>query len=141
MVTGALAVLTMVVAEGSSLKHLGVGGYVRQFMPIHMESKSLIGKLGGLLLVGLIFTIEVISHLSRIVALTVRLAANMTAGHLLIFALIGMIFLFKSILVAPASVGFSAGVYLLEIFIALLQAFIFTLLTALFIGMAVTEHH
>ncbi|HEY7461535.1 MAG TPA: F0F1 ATP synthase subunit A [Gemmatimonadota bacterium] len=141
MVTGALALLTMVVAEGSSLKHLGVRGYVRQFLPIQMDSKSIVGKLLGLVLVGLIFVIEAISHISRIVALTVRLAANMTAGHLLIFALIGMIFLFKSYAVAPVSVGFSAAVYLLEIFIALLQAFIFTLLTALFIGMAVQEHH
>jgi F-type H+-transporting ATPase subunit a len=141
MVTGALALLTLVVAEGSSLKHLGVRGYVRQFFPVRMDSQSLIGKLLGLVLVAFIFVIEVVSHISRIIALTVRLAANMTAGHLLIFALIGMIFLFKSFLVAPVSVGFSAGVYLLEIFIALLQAFVFTLLTALFIGMAVHEHH
>jgi F-type H+-transporting ATPase subunit a len=141
IVTGSLALLTMVVAEGSSLVHLGPRGYVKQFLPIQMDSKSLIGKLLGLLLVGLIFVIEVISHIARIVALMIRLAANMTAGHLLIFALIGMIFLFRSFLVAPVSVGFSAAVYLLEIFIALLQAFIFTLLTALFIGMAVHEHH
>lgn len=141
MVTGALALLTMGVAEGSSLVHLGPRGYVRQFLPIHMDSKSIVGKLLGLVLVGLIFVIEVISHISRIIALMVRLAANMTAGHLLIFALIGMIFLFRTYFVAPASVAFSAAVYLLEIFIALLQAFIFTLLTSLFIGMAVHEHH
>jgi F-type H+-transporting ATPase subunit a len=141
MVTGTLAVLTMVVAEGSSLVHLGPGGYVQQFIPVRLEARGVFGKLMGLLLVGLIFVIEIISHLSRIVALMIRLAANMTAGHLLIFALIGMIFLFKSYFLAPASVAFSAAVYLLEIFIALLQAFIFTLLTTVFIGMAVQEHH
>jgi F-type H+-transporting ATPase subunit a len=141
LVTGTLALLTMVVAEGSSLVHLGPGGYVRQFIPVRLGGRGVFAKLMGLLLVGLIFVIEVISHISRIVALMVRLAANMTAGHLLIFALIGMIFLFKSYLLALPSVAFSAAVYLLEIFIALLQAFIFTLLTALFIGMAVHEHH
>ncbi len=141
IVTGTLALLTMVVAEGSSLVHLGPGGYVRQFIPVRLAGRSVFAKLMGLLLVGLIFVIEIISHLSRIVALMVRLAANMTAGHLLILALIGMIFLFKSYFLAPPSVAFSAAVYLLEIFIALLQAFIFTLLTALFIGMAVHEHH
>jgi F-type H+-transporting ATPase subunit a len=140
-VTGALALLTFVVAEGSGLIHLGPGGYVRQFLPISLDAKSIVGKFLGLLLVGLIFVIEVISHLSRIMALMIRLFANMIAGHLLIFALIGIIFLFRTYIVAPASIAFSAAVYLLEIFIGLLQAFIFTLLTALFIGMAVHEHH
>lgn len=141
MVTGSLAVLTMVVAEGSSLRHLGGRGYVKQFLPIELEAKSLIGKLLGVVLVGLLFVIELISHVVRIFALMIRLFANMIAGHMMILALIGLIFLFRTYLVAPASVIASAAVYLLEIFVGLIQAFIFTFLTALFIGMGVHEHH
>lgn len=141
IVTGTLALITMVVAEGSSLVKLGPGAYARQFTPIHMEAKGVLGRVLGLLLVGLIFVIEVVSHLSRILALMIRLAANMTAGHVIILALIGLIFLLNTYFVAPVSVGFAVGVYLLEIFIAFVQAFIFTMLTALFIGMAVHPHH
>ncbi len=141
IVTGALALLTMLVAEGSSVVKLGPAGYARQFVPIQLESRSLVGTLGNLLLAALLFVIEIVSHISRIVALMIRLAANMTAGHVIILALIGLIFLLRTYLVAPVSIGFAVGVYLLEIFIALIQAFIFTMLTALFIGMALEPHH
>lgn len=141
IVTGSLALVTMVVAEGSGVLKLGPRGYVRQFLPVHMDAKGPVGKLLGLVLAVLIFVIEVISHVARIIALMIRLAANMTAGHVIILALIGLIFLLRTYLVAPVSVGFAVGVYLLEIFIAFVQAYIFTMLTALFIGMAVHPHH
>jgi F-type H+-transporting ATPase subunit a len=140
-VTGSLALLTMFVAEGSSLRHLGPGGYVRQFVPIQMDTRSLVGKLMSFAIVGLLMPIEILSHVMRIFALMIRLFANMLAGHMMILALIGLIFLFRTFFLAPASVGASAAVYLLEIFIAFVQAFIFTFLTALFIGMGVHEHH
>jgi F-type H+-transporting ATPase subunit a len=141
IVTGSLALITMVVAEGSSIARLGPGGYVRQFIPVQLDSKGIVGVVGNLALAGLLFVIEAVSHVARIIALMVRLAANMTAGHVVILALLGLIFILNSYLVAPLSVGFAVGVYLLEIFIALVQAFIFTMLTALFIGMALHPHH
>ncbi|MBA2563974.1 MAG: F0F1 ATP synthase subunit A [Gemmatimonadetes bacterium] len=141
IVTGTLALITMVVAEGSSVVKLGAGGYARQFIPVKLESQGVVGKVGNVALGGLLFVIEAVSHVSRIIALMIRLAANMTAGHVVILALLGLIFILNTYVVAPISVAFAVGVYMLEIFIALVQAFIFTMLTALFIGMAVHPHH
>jgi F-type H+-transporting ATPase subunit a len=71
----------------------------------------------------------------------------MTAGHLVILSLIGLIFAFNNLFgasagygVAPVSVAFSLFIYLLEILVAFIQAYVFTMLSALFIGMAVEEH-
>jgi F-type H+-transporting ATPase subunit a len=65
----------------------------------------------------------------------------MTAGHVVILALIGLIFILKTVAVAPVSVAFVLFVDLLEIFVALIQAYIFTLLSAVFVGMAVHQEH
>ena len=73
-------------------------------------------------------------------ALTVRLFANMTAGHIVIFFLLGLIFTMKTILVAPIAVPFAMGVYVLELAVAFIQAYIFTLLSSVFIGMASHGH-
>jgi F-type H+-transporting ATPase subunit a len=115
---------------------------VRQFVPIEVEARGIVGKaLSWGLLVPLLFAIEIISHVVRIFALMIRLFANMVAGHMMILALLGLIFLFRTYLVAPPSVGAAAAVYLLEVFIGLVQAFIFTFLTSLFIGMGLHAHH
>jgi len=71
----------------------------------------------------------------------VRLFANMTAGHIVILALIGLIFILKTYFVAPVSIAFALFIYLLEILVALIQAYIFTILSSLFIGMAVHQEH
>ena len=65
----------------------------------------------------------------------------MTAGHVIILSVLGLIFMFNSLILAPAAVLFALGVNLLEIFVAFVQAFVFTLLTAVFIGMAVHQDH
>ncbi|MFC3199194.1 F0F1 ATP synthase subunit A [Parapedobacter deserti] len=85
--------------------------------------------------------VELIGVISRPFALMVRLFANITAGHIIILSLISLIFVFKSLAVAPISLVFVLFMNILELLVAALQAFIFTLLTALFIGMAVEEHH
>ncbi len=85
--------------------------------------------------------IELIGVLTKPFALMIRLFANITAGHIIILSLISLIFVFKSIFIAPVSVGFVLFMYTLELLVALLQAYIFTLLSALFIGQAVQEHH
>ena len=70
-----------------------------------------------------------------------RLFANMTAGHIIIISLVGLIFVFKTIYIAPVSVAFALFIDVLECLVAFLQAYVFTMLTALFIGSAVAEHH
>jgi F-type H+-transporting ATPase subunit a len=69
-----------------------------------------------------------------------RLFANITAGHILILSLVSLIFIFNSIGMAAVSIPFMLFMNVLELLVAFLQAYIFTLLAALFIGMAVAEH-
>jgi len=84
--------------------------------------------------------VEFLGLLTKPFALCIRLFANMTAGHVVILALIGLIFTLGYI-ISPLSIFFSLFIYVLEILIALLQAYIFTMLSALFIGMAVHQEH
>ncbi|MBW7995227.1 MAG: F0F1 ATP synthase subunit A [Candidatus Glassbacteria bacterium] len=92
-------------------------------------------------LLPLLFPIEVIGIFIKCFALTIRLFANMTAGHIVILTFIGLIFIFHSVFVAPASIAFALFIYMLEIFVAFLQAFIFTLLSIIFINMAIHPEH
>ena len=85
--------------------------------------------------------VEIIGVFSKPFALMVRLFANITAGHIIILSLLSLIFLFKSIYVAPASVVFVLFMNVIELLVAFLQAYVFTLLSALFIGLAVKEDH
>ena len=82
----------------------------------------------------------IISPIAKAFALTVRLLANMTAGHVVILALLGFIFEFRSYAIVPISIGGATAIYLLEIFVAFVQAFIFTLLTSLFVGSSMHRH-
>lgn len=85
--------------------------------------------------------IELMGVFTKPISLMIRLFANITAGHILVLALICLVFVFKSMAIAPVSVAFAGFIYLIELLVAFLQAFIFTMLTALYIGMAVEEHH
>jgi F-type H+-transporting ATPase subunit a len=85
--------------------------------------------------------VEIIGIISKPFALMIRLFANITAGHIIVLSLISLIFIFKSLWVSPASVVFVVFMDTIELLVAFLQAYIFTMLTALFIGMAVEEHH
>ena len=88
----------------------------------------------------IIMPIEIIGMITKPFSLMIRLFANITAGHIIILSFIGLIFLFKSIYIAPLSVGFGLFMTFLELFVALIQAFVFTLLTAMYFGSAVEEH-
>ena len=92
-------------------------------------------------LIPIMFVIEILGLFTKPFALAVRLFANMTAGHVVILSLIGLIFILKTYFVAPVSVGFALFIYLLEILVALIQAYIFTMLSSLFIGMAIHQDH
>lgn len=84
--------------------------------------------------------VEVIGIFTKPFALMVRLLANITAGHIIILSLLSFIFIFKSMAVGVPVTAFVIVMNFLELFVAALQSYIFTLLTALFIGLAVAEH-
>lgn len=129
-VTGVLALFSMVVIEASGVI---VNGPVRY-------AKSLVPEGVPMYLAPIMIPIEIIGHFAKPFALMVRLFANMTAGHVVILSLLGLIFLLKSWVVVPVSIGFSLFIYLLEILIAFIQAYIFAVLTAVFIQLTRHPH-
>ena len=92
-------------------------------------------------LLPIMIPVEIIGMFSKPFALMVRLFANITAGHIIVLSLVGLIFIFKSLMVAPVSIVFVIFMDCLEVLVAFLQAYVFTLLSALFISLAVQEHH
>jgi F-type H+-transporting ATPase subunit a len=135
-VTGALAVLAFVVIEVSGMRTLGFKGYMHT---IFYLPPGLPTFLKPIMLV-VMTPIELIGKLAKPFALAVRLFANMTAGHALVLALIGLTFAFQSYVVGGVASVMATLVMLLELFVAFLQAFVFTLLTAVFIGLMRAEH-
>ncbi len=87
----------------------------------------------------ILIPIEVFGILTKPFALMIRLFANIAAGHIIIISLIGLIFIFESIYIAPVSVAFALFIDILEVLVAFLQAYIFTMLSSLFIGAAVAD--
>ena len=92
-------------------------------------------------LLPVMMVVEMIGLIAKPFALMVRLFANITAGHIIILGLISIIFIFKTLWVLPGAALFVLFMYCLELLVAFLQAYVFTLLSALFIGIAVEEHH
>ena len=88
----------------------------------------------------LMIPVEIIGLFTKPIALMIRLFANITAGHILILSLISLIFIIKSVLVAGVAIPFVLFISVIELVVGFIQAFIFTILSALFIGMAVEEH-
>ena len=89
----------------------------------------------------ILIPIEIVGIITKPFALMIRLFANMAAGHIIVISLIGLIFIFKTYYIAPVSVAFALFIDVLECLVAFLQAYIFTMLTALFIGSAVADHN
>ena len=85
--------------------------------------------------------IEILGTLTKPFALMIRLYANISAGHIVVMSLIGLIFIFKNWVAGPSFFGLTLFISIIEILVAFLQAFVFTMLSALFIGMAVQDHH
>ncbi|MGE5761386.1 MAG: F0F1 ATP synthase subunit A [Gemmatimonadota bacterium] len=136
VVTGTLAILTFLITEISGFFALGPKGYLKTivFVPPGMKG------FGAVLMAGIMTPIELISKLVKPFALCLRLFANMTAGHFVILSLLGLIFIFTNWAVAAGSVAFVLFMMLLELLVAFLQAYIFALLTSVFIGMMQHEH-
>lgn len=85
--------------------------------------------------------IELIGIFTKPISLMIRLFANITAGHIIILALMSLIFIFETVLIAPVSVAFSLFITVIEIVVTAIQAYIFTILSALYFGMATEEEH
>jgi F-type H+-transporting ATPase subunit a len=130
-VTAGLALCTFIMTQIGGMIHNGVLG----------SWKNLVA--GGLPfpVTLILIPIEIIGLFSKPFALCIRLFANMTAGHVIILAILGLIFFFKMYVIALVAVPFTLAIYLLEIFVALIQAYVFTMLSAVFIGMAVHQEH
>jgi F-type H+-transporting ATPase subunit a len=130
-----MALLTMAMMVFNGLR-FGGRRYLAHFCP------------GPLWLAPLLILVEIIGLIAKIFALAVRLFANMIAGHILLAVLLSFILLAGAsmgagggFLIAVPVVAGSVAITLLEIFVAFLQAFIFTFLTALFIGSSIILHH
>jgi ATP synthase subunit 6 len=129
-VTGVLALFSMVAIEISGIVANGPVRY----------AKSLVPEGVPMYLAPIMIPIEIIGHFAKPFALTVRLFANMTAGHVVILSMLGLIFLLKAWLVVPISVGFALFIFLLELLIAFIQAYIFAVLTTVFINLSRHPH-
>jgi len=129
-VTATLALITFVVVEAAGVKAQGAG-YIKTIV-YWPSDQSLAMKLP---MTFLMTPIEIIGKFTKPFALAIRLFANMTAGHVVLLALISLIFTFGSWFIAPAPVLMGVAISMLEIFVAFLQAFIFTLLSSVFIGL------
>ncbi len=140
-VTGALAITALLTIEISGFLKLGPKGYMRTIFP---KVPGLEGP-GAVAMSLFMGPIEILGKLVKPFALTVRLFGNMTAGHFVILSLMGLIFLFGNLGVWSWGIGLMAtllvvAIMLLELFVALLQAYVFALLTSVFIGMMQHEH-
>jgi len=129
-ITGALAMVAFFTIHISGMRRQGIRGYIRNFAPKVPWPMA-----------PFIYFMEIVSSLVKPLALAIRLFANMLAGHLLLATLLGLIFIFKNYLAAVGAVIGVVLMSLLEIFIAFLQAYIFTFLTTIFIGFAVKPEH
>ena len=96
---------------------------------------------GKIIIYLILVPIEILGLFIKPFALLIRLYANMTAGHVVMMSLIGLIFIFKSWIGGPLSFGLSFAISVIEVLVALLQAYIFTMLAALYFGFASEEHH
>jgi F-type H+-transporting ATPase subunit a len=140
-VTGALAILVFLTIEIAGFIKLGPKGYLGTIFP-HVP--GLHGP-GAVAMSIAMAPIEVVSKLVKPFALAVRLFGNMTAGHLVILSLFGIIFLFGGLQGWNWAIGFITGalvvgIMLLELIVAFLQAYVFALLSAVFIGLMQHEH-
>jgi F-type H+-transporting ATPase subunit a len=160
-VTGALALVSFIVIHASGVKSNGVGGYLKTFIPpVEIQGGTVMKLLGKGITIGMA-VLEYLTAFIRAAVLAVRLFANMLAGHTVLF----MILFFIALVADPVyqiafvkaksgsmqdvmwfgmtifSVALVTALSLLELFIAGLQAFIFTFLTAVFIGLAKHPPH
>jgi F-type H+-transporting ATPase subunit a len=121
-VTGALAAVTLVFMIGGAVYKNGPVGFVKSFIPHGVPWPVLL----------ILVPVEFAGVFIKAGALTIRLFANMLAGHIIIFSLLGLLVVYGW--VAFPAVALALGIFLLELFVCFLQTYIFTLLSAMFMG-------
>jgi F-type H+-transporting ATPase subunit a len=129
-VTATLAIVSFIMVEIAGMRALGKN-YIKTIVYWPSDQSVLMKSL----LTPLMTPLELASKITKPFALAIRLFANMTAGHIVVLALLGLIFTFGSYFIAPAPFLGALAIMLLELFIAFLQAFVFALLTSVFIGL------
>ena len=140
-VTGALAFMVLLIIEIGGMVKLGFKGYMGTIFP-HVE--GLTGA-GAVAMSVAMAPIEVLSKLVKPFALAVRLFGNITAGHFVVLSLFGIVFLFGHLGIFSWAIGITTAILVLlimvlELVVATLQAYVFALLSAVFIGMMQHEH-
>lgn len=135
-VTATLAIITFFVVEIAGMRAQG-WGYLNTVV-YWPADQSLVMKL---FMTPIMTPVEIISKFTKPFALAIRLFANMTAGHVVVLALVGLIFTFGSWWIAGVPVLMALAIMMLEIFVSFLQAFVFALLASVFIGQVRVAHH
>ena len=135
-VTAALALLTFATVEIAGMRALGAKGYLGTIVYVpHGLPRWIVP-----IMVVIMTPVELLGKLTKPFALAIRLFANMTAGHVLLLAIMGLIFLFGSYWIAAAPFLMAVALTFMELFVAFLQAYIFALLTSVFIGLIRHAH-
>jgi F-type H+-transporting ATPase subunit a len=130
-VTLALAALTFVFTHVEGIRWNGPSRYFKSWIPDAPKP-----------LLALIVPLEVLGQIMRLISLSVRLFANMLAGHILILTFIGLMFILETVLLAPLVIPVAAAFYLFEVVIVVgIQAFIFATLSGIYIGSAIEPQH
>jgi F-type H+-transporting ATPase subunit a len=130
-VTLTLALLTFVFTHVEGIRANGVAGYFKSWIPEVPK-----------VMYPLIVPLEVLGQFMRLISLSVRLYANMLAGHMLVLTFIGLMFVLESVVLAPLVVPAATAFYLFEVIIVVtIQAYIFAALTAIYIGSAIEPEH
>jgi F-type H+-transporting ATPase subunit a len=130
-VTASLAVIVFLCTQAVGIYKNGIWGYLKKFAPKGIHPAILV----------IMIPIEIISQFAKPFALAVRLFANMTAGHLVILVFLGMIIMFKSVIIAPLPLAMAVVMMAFEIFVSLIQAFIFSILATMYIAEASHAEH
>jgi len=128
-VTAALAILSFVMTQFAGVRQNGFHYFTSLVPPVPWW------------LWPLMLVVELIGLVAKPFALAIRLWANMNAGHIVLLVILGLIFLFKNWAVVGISIFGSIALMMLELFVALLQAYVFTFLTAVFMGIALHPEH
>jgi F-type H+-transporting ATPase subunit a len=130
-VTLALALLTFVFTHVEGVRWNGPVRYFKSWIPEAPKA-----------LLGLIVPLEILGQFMRLISLSVRLFANMLAGHILILTFIGLMFILESVVLAVFVIPVAAVFYIFEVVIVVtIQAFIFAALSAIYIGSAIEPEH
>ena len=130
-VTLAMAVITLLVGQFAGIRKFGFIKFIKHIIPPGLP----------VLIIPIMLPVEIMSLIARHFSLAIRLFANMVGGHITILAIMSLIFMFQNWFVTPLPLVLILFSSLLEVLITFIQAYVFTTLSAVFIGMSLSEEH